>query len=558
MKVIRADAMGLCFGVRDALAAAREISSPEQVTIHGELVHNEIVLMQLAARGFTMLSEQNRQVPPPTVDVLVTAHGISSAERQRLVDAGKNLIDTTCPLVRRVHEAAQNLMCEGRHVLVIGKISHVEVRGIVEDLSSFDVIESPSDVRCYVSERLGVVCQTTTPPGLAERIRREIIEQNSHADIRWVDTICQPTRDRQRAVEQLLDAVDAMVVVGGSRSNNTKQLVERCREKGIPVCHIQSAADLDPAWFRGVETVGLTAGTSTLDETIDEVHRRLIALSGLSEAPQSSVLPANPSDPDPPVHARTSAQWCDYFQQNQVKDYGIPWHLGAELSDAERLTVSASIQTFQLGETGTGRHFRKLAADQGARNGDPHYVEAVERFIGEEHRHADWLGRYLDVAGIPRITNNWTDRTFRRLRHMAGLDLMIRALLTAELMALVYYKALKFATNCDLLRTICQHILKDEVAHVRFQTERLAQLRRGRSSWKLFAARLLDRMLFGGTSLVVWGTHRRVLRAGGFGVSEFLRSAWKEFAIAERRIRGRPAGREFSKLVAAQKKSPAT
>lgn len=278
MKVIRAEAMGLCFGVRDALAAAAAVPCPANVTIHGELVHNERVLVQLQSRGFAMQPEQDRRIPT-TDHVLITAHGISDRERQRLADAGKTLVDTTCPLVRRVHMAAQQLACDGHHIVVIGRPGHVEVRGIVEDLDSCRVIASVDDVECWPFRRLGIVCQSTTPPALAEAVVAEIRRQNPQSEVRFIDTICHPTRDRQEAVDRLCREVDTVVVVGGANSNNTRQLVALCEARGVRALHVQSASDLDPAWFTGCETVGLTAGTSTLDETIDEVERWLTSYS---------------------------------------------------------------------------------------------------------------------------------------------------------------------------------------------------------------------------------------------------------------------------------------
>ena len=144
MRVIRADVLGMCFGVRDSLAVIDKIAEPEAVTIHGELVHNEVVQLQLQARGFAMQSEAARkQSVPETRTVLITAHGISDRERNRLRSAGKELVDTTCPLVKRVHQAAALLEAEGYFVLVIGRRGHVEVEGIIEDLEHFEVIESP-------------------------------------------------------------------------------------------------------------------------------------------------------------------------------------------------------------------------------------------------------------------------------------------------------------------------------------------------------------------------------------------------------------------------------
>jgi 4-hydroxy-3-methylbut-2-enyl diphosphate reductase len=250
-----------------------KVADPRAVTIHGELVHNEVVQLQLRTRGFAMQSETARKhALPETGTVLITAHGISDRERNRLQLAGKELLDTTCPLVKRVHQAAAMLQAEGYFVLLIGKRGHVEVEGIIEDLEHFEVIERVDEVRTYASTRLGIVCQTTVTERTVAAIRAEIAAHNPAAQIKFVDTVCLPTKDHQRALEQLLDQVEAVVVVGGRTSNNTKQLVARCGERGKPAVHVQSAAELDPLWFKPFATVGLTAGTSTLHDTIEEVH----------------------------------------------------------------------------------------------------------------------------------------------------------------------------------------------------------------------------------------------------------------------------------------------
>ena len=184
-------------------------------------------------------------------------------------------------MVTRAHDAARSLEEEGYHVLVIGKPGHVEVEGIIGDLHDYDVIADASQVRTYPQRRLGIMCQTTTPSAHADAIRAAIALKNPHVEIRFIDTICQPTKNHQAALYKLLDQVDAVVVVGGRNSNNTEQLVRCCQERGLPTHHVQAAADLRPAWFDGIATVGLTAGTSTLDETIDEVHQ---ALAQIGEA----------------------------------------------------------------------------------------------------------------------------------------------------------------------------------------------------------------------------------------------------------------------------------
>jgi 4-hydroxy-3-methylbut-2-enyl diphosphate reductase len=279
MKVLRASALGMCFGVRDAIQATAEIDRPGDVTIHGELVHNERVLVQLQERGFHMSAERERGGIPMTPAVLVTAHGISNRERGRLAAAGKRLIDTTCPLVRRVHEAAMKLAAAGFDIVVIGRPGHVEVQGITEDLETCHVVASVDDVRTWLLPKIGVICQSTTPPRLAREILSAIEGQNPLSEVRFVNTICQPTADRQAALGELCEQVDAVVVVGGANSNNTRQLANLAREAGVPVWQVQSAADVRPEWFDGCECVGLTAGTSTLDQTVDEVFKALSAIA---------------------------------------------------------------------------------------------------------------------------------------------------------------------------------------------------------------------------------------------------------------------------------------
>ncbi len=221
---------------------------------------------------------------PETPVVLITAHGVSDRERSRLADAGKQIVDTTCPLVARAHQAALKLQDQGYFVVLIGRRGHVEVRGIIEDLADFDVVSTEDEVKRYPSDRLGIICQTTTLARTAERIREAIARHNPDAEIRFVDTVCLPTKDHQRSLERLLEQVEAMVVVGGSNSNNTRELARLCQERGVPALHVQGANDLDPEWLARFETIGLTAGTSTLDATIDEVHHAMMQMTVNIEA----------------------------------------------------------------------------------------------------------------------------------------------------------------------------------------------------------------------------------------------------------------------------------
>ena len=278
MIVLRAAELGMCFGVRDALAALDAVQAPAEVTIHGELVHNPEVQRRLDARGFRRSPEADRPVPG-TPSVLVTAHGISERERGRLLAAGRRLIDTTCPLVQKAHAAARELAAEGRRLVVLGQPAHVEVQGVVEDHDGAIVVAAAADVRDFGAPRLGVICQTTLPAASARELLAAIADANPAADLRFVDTVCAPTKARQQALAELLQRVDALVVVGGHHSNNTKKLAAAAAAAGVPALHVENEAELDRDWLRPHRVVGLTAGTSTLPATVDAVERRLRAFA---------------------------------------------------------------------------------------------------------------------------------------------------------------------------------------------------------------------------------------------------------------------------------------
>lgn len=277
--VERAEAMGWCFGVRDAVTAAREHEHPDRVAIHGELVHNDDVLGELAERGFESRAEDDRERPHTRPEVLVTAHGISDVERVRLLESGAELLDTTCPLVRKAHRAARMLAEDGRHVIVIGKPGHVEVEGLVGDLPDHQVASRPEDVVASGKKRVGVVFQTTTEDAIVPSMMSAIRASHPAADIVVKDTICEPTRQRQRALEELIARCEVLIAVGGQHSNNTKALVRVAAESGLVAHRVSGPADLDPSWFEGVSRVGLTAGTSTPDEAITAVEQALHALA---------------------------------------------------------------------------------------------------------------------------------------------------------------------------------------------------------------------------------------------------------------------------------------
>lgn len=275
MEVVVASALGMCFGVRDAITLATDLAGDGPLTILGDLVHNPQVVAELAARGVANVHEPAEL---PAGRVLITAHGASDALRAGLGAAGFAVRDATCPLVERAHRAALRLAAEGRHVVVIGRADHVEVRGLTGDLPAFTVVETAADLEQLAGHpRLGVVSQTTQPVDRVLALVTRLRERFPAADVRFVDTVCQPTKDRQLAVAELVGRVDVVVVVGGPDSNNTHKLVARVRDLGRPAYRVTTAADLRPEWFRGCRTVGLTAGTSTPDRVIAEVREALVA-----------------------------------------------------------------------------------------------------------------------------------------------------------------------------------------------------------------------------------------------------------------------------------------
>jgi hypothetical protein len=232
---------------------------------------------------------------------------------------------------------------------------------------------------------------------------------------------------------------------------------------------------------------------------------------------------------------RDSADWAEYFLRNRDHLLEQPWELGAEVTEAEVEAIASSVQEFQLGESSEGRHLISAARRYAIKAADPVYVEALRLFIAEEHRHARDLGRFLDLAGVSRAAHAWPDTVFRWLRRRAGLETSIVVLVTAEIIAKVYYAALRESTRSRLLRRLCDQILADEVAHVHFQTERLAILRAGRPRWRVALRQGAHRFLMFGTCFVVWHKHARAMRAGGYGFGRFWRDTWLEMRDALRR-----------------------
>jgi 4-hydroxy-3-methylbut-2-enyl diphosphate reductase len=259
--------------VKDAIALAVDTARHQPLTVLGDLVHNETVLAELKRQGIQFRSEAGEV---GTDTVMITAHGASERRLGVVRARGLQVLEATCPLVRVAHRAVAKLAGEGYHPVIIGKRDHVEVRGLTEDLAEFDVVLSEADVaQLRERPRFGVAAQTTQPIERVRELAQLIRERFPKSEVRLVDTVCQPTKQRQHAAVELAQECSVVIVIGGAHSNNTRELVQTCAQYCSRVHHVQTAADLCEAWFHSDDTIGITAGTSTPDELIEGVERRL-------------------------------------------------------------------------------------------------------------------------------------------------------------------------------------------------------------------------------------------------------------------------------------------
>jgi 4-hydroxy-3-methylbut-2-enyl diphosphate reductase len=277
MKIIRAEHLGMCFGVKDAIALALETAKQEPLTVLGDLVHNETVLAELRAKGIRI---EQQPAGANTRTMMITAHGASTRAINETRGRGLNVLEATCPLVHVAHRSLARLVCEGFHPVIIGKRDHVEVRGMTEDFDVFDVVLSEEDVaKLREQPRFGVVSQTTQPIDRVRYLVQLIREHFPKSEVRFIDTVCQPTKQRQNAAIELARQCDAVIVIGGAHSNNTHELVKTCSSHCQRVHHVQTADDLRAEWLDGAQTVGITAGTSTPDSVINAVEQRLLQIT---------------------------------------------------------------------------------------------------------------------------------------------------------------------------------------------------------------------------------------------------------------------------------------
>ncbi len=277
LRIQQADKTGFCFGVRRAIdileKVARERGGVETL---GAVVHNEQVLERLAGLGVKVV----RDVDSVRGDTVVTSsHGISPEIEGKIKDRHLEVVSTTCPFVHRAQVAARRLAEAGFLVVIYGDAEHPEVKGILgwtrgRGIAAID--EGFLSCLEKIPRRIGILSQTTQVPDRFTEFAKKVLGAGFARDseFRIIDTICHDIRERQAAALRLARQVDLMLVVGGHHSANTNRLAELCG--AITETHlVQTAADIRPSWLVGKERIGVTAGASTDERTVDEVLRAL-------------------------------------------------------------------------------------------------------------------------------------------------------------------------------------------------------------------------------------------------------------------------------------------
>lgn len=286
MEVLLARNMGFCYGVRRAvdmaLAADDSVMARKLATL-GPLIHNPQMIEKLAANGVDVI---NSLADASGRTVLVRSHGVGPEVYDDASRRGIELRDATCPHVKRAQLAARQFAERGFQVVVAGEKNHQEVKSILAWAGPGAVAaETVSDLSAYqAGGKVGLVSQTTLERDVFEAIKAELLAKVEILEV--APTICTATEERQQAARQLAQAVEVVVVVGGRNSANTRHLAEVCRKAGVRTYLVETAEELDLAWFSGVQSAGITAGASTPDWIIEEVKQRMENMEQITLAKQ--------------------------------------------------------------------------------------------------------------------------------------------------------------------------------------------------------------------------------------------------------------------------------
>lgn len=277
MKIVLAKSAGFCFGVRRATQMAFEAAGKHaQICSLGPVIHSPQVVKKLAERGVTVVKHVD---DISSGAVIVRSHGVTAEEMQQIQDSELSVVDATCPFVKKAQEYAARLCEEGYTVVIVGEVEHPEVQGIVSyaDRSRVHVVADADQAESLPRmKKVGIVAQTTQLYENLKDIAGICLAKSQ--ELRVYNTICDATSVRQNEAREIARQVERMFVIGGHASANTSRLAHICREILAETWHIETADELEPSWFTGVNKVGVTAGASTPSWLIDEVVTRIAAL----------------------------------------------------------------------------------------------------------------------------------------------------------------------------------------------------------------------------------------------------------------------------------------
>ena len=269
MKILVAKDAGYCFGVRDAVNLAKKSGDDfQEVYMLGDIVHNETVVEDLNKRGSKVVDSLNDI--PEDKPVLFRAHGTDPETWKKAQKKKLNIIDATCPLVTEIHEEIKELESENRRTIIIGDHNHDEVVGIAAQVKDPIIISCVDEAKeLGKMKRAGVVSQSTQMIENVQEILNVLSEKVY--DLRFVNTICFPTRRNHDQIKKLSNICDLMIVIGSFTSANSKRLTQLSLERNKNSFQVTCADDINESWFDGVESVGISAGASTPDNLIEDV-----------------------------------------------------------------------------------------------------------------------------------------------------------------------------------------------------------------------------------------------------------------------------------------------
>jgi len=276
MEILLAKSAGFCFGVKRATQMAFDaVNHYSSLQSLGPLIHSPQMVKKLEDRGIRVC----HQVEDADGDALIVrSHGVTATEMTALHASGKAVIDATCPFVTRAQKHAAELSRDAGLLVIVGEAHHPEVKGILSYATGdVQVVANVEQARKLPQcRKMGIIAQTTQSLDNFREIVGVCLEKTR--DLKIYNTICDATSVRQEEAVAIARQVELMLVVGGYNSANTRRLAELCREQGTTTHHLETAAEIDPAWFAGIDRVGLTAGASTPQFLIDEIITRLRAL----------------------------------------------------------------------------------------------------------------------------------------------------------------------------------------------------------------------------------------------------------------------------------------